>query len=627
LTTISAAVALLSSTCACYVAALSLRFSRAPGWRDQRWFALVACSVAAYSALNVPASVRVGDAVVVHCSRLQLVCAALHAVAWLRYSAVRLRIPAVRAERWVIPTAAAAALLGVAAAYPGGVNHRPFAPLGITYNEPVVTPIGNVVIALVLGLHLVPCWRFAAAARRGIPYARLHLVALSFLLLMGVNDALAQAHVLATPYLVDVGFIVPVAAVGYALTSRFVEDAREHARLRVDLEQEVALRTAELRAAQGALHEKLTSLAQVAAGVAHEVNNPASVVAANLQFLSELPAAAIAGPARSAVQESIVAMERLSGVVRQLLDTGRTAADAARRRTVRLRPLAEEAVRMAQARCGSRVRITNAVSDELTAAAQDGVLAQVLANLVVNGAQAIPEGRDGGVVLRGEEVDGGVRVTVEDDGVGMSPDILQRVFDPFFTTKPFGNGTGLGLSVSRGLVVSLGGDLRLESTPGRGTRATVELPRGAAPPSRPQEPPRCPAPVAPRRIRVLLVDDDPMVRVALSRQLEARYDVRTACGVEEALSLVRGDAFDLVLCDLMMPDGGGERLYEMLRADAPAMARQVVFVTGGAVNDEARRFLDEQPQPVLYKPFQLEELVEVAERVLPQLAELSSFET
>ena len=165
---------------------------------------------------------------------------------------------------------------------------------------------------------------------------------------------------------------------------------------------------------------------------------------------------------------------------------------------------------------------------------------QVLVNLVVNAVQAIPDHRaDGRVVLRAETEGDRVRMVVEDNGAGIEPDVLRRVFEPFFTTKPFGSGTGLGLAVSRGLVASLGGDLRLESRPGQGTRAVVELARAEAPALDDSRP--APARHAGPRLRLLLVDDEPAFLSSLRRLLEPHYRVEVASGVDDGLARLEAE--------------------------------------------------------------------------------------
>lgn len=617
--TFAAAIALMSAGIACYVAVLSAQFSRAPGWQDQRYFSVAALAAAAYAALNVPTSASIfSDDTAIVCTRIQLGLAALHAYAWLRYSGVLVGHAGSRAERWIpwiVALVAAGAILPHAY-FTGGIRRDTFEPLGIHYRTSMTTPLGDAAYALLLGVVLIPVVRFFGAWRRGIPNSGVQFLALAFLLLLGVNDLLVVSDVYEAPYLLDLAFLLPIAVVGYVLTSRFVEDSRAHQALRHDLERQVAERTAELGRAQEALHraEKLAALGQFAAGVAHEVNNPASVVTANLAYLAEAESEALSEDGRDAVKESIHSVRRIAAIVRQLLDAGRLAASPDARCSVPLRPLGDHAASVARARFGKRVRTTNLVPEELHASGHEGVISQVVVNLVTNAVQAIPEHRSNGhVVIRAETNHDRVSLVVDDNGAGMEPEVLRRAFEPFFTTKPFGSGTGLGLAVSRGLIMSLGGDLHLESTPGVGTRATIELALSANP--EPREAERTEERMLPPRHRVLIVDDESAVLRSLRRVLEPRYGVELASGVDDALGRIAEECFDLVLCDVMMPAGGGERLYSTLLDRSPAAARRVVFFTGGAVTDAARQFLRNQPQPVLYKPLDLEQLARVADEM------------
>jgi signal transduction histidine kinase/CheY-like chemotaxis protein len=614
---LASAIALLSAAIALYVSALSSQFSRAPGWRDQRYFSLAALAGACYAALNLPTdSGLFSDEAVVITSRIQVAVAALHSYAWLRYTSVLVGAGRPRLDRILVPILAAFGAVGALTPLflPGGVRIHTFEPFG-SYRTALSSTAGDVAYAVVLGLLAVPIARLAVAWRRGTPTAGLQLAALVSLIGMGANDALVVAGVYSAPYLADIGFLLPAAAVGYGLTSRFVEDARAHRALRVDLERQVAERTAELGRAQEALHraEKLAALGQFAAGVAHEVNNPAAVISANLAFLEEGEAEALSDDGRSALRESVQSVQRIAVIVRQLLDAGRLAASPEARSSVALRPLGESAMSVARARFGKRVRVTNLVPEELHAWGHEGVLLQVLVNLVANAVQSIPDHRsDGHVVVRGESSGERVTLVVDDNGSGMEPEVLRRVFEPFFTTKPFGSGTGLGLAVSRGLILSLGGDVRLESEPGKGSCAIVELAASPAP-SREARPAaevtRFP------RLRLLVIDDETAVRSSLRRLLEPRFVVQVAGGVDEGLERFESDGYDLVLCDVMMPAGGGERFYRDMMGRAPGLARRIVFFTGGAVTEAARQFLREQPQPVLHKPLDVEQLLVIAERV------------
>jgi CheY-like chemotaxis protein/anti-sigma regulatory factor (Ser/Thr protein kinase) len=304
-----------------------------------------------------------------------------------------------------------------------------------------------------------------------------------------------------------------------------------------------------------------------------------------------------------------VSVRRISGIVRQLLDAGRLAAAAEKLHPVAVRAAAEEAMLAASARYGKRARATNRVSPGLHVHAQEGVVIQVLSNLVVNATQAISETRsDGRIVIDAVRDGARLKVIVEDNGSGIDPQTLRRVFEPFFTTKPAGMGTGLGLALSRGLVSGLGGELSLESKPGVGTRAILELP-AADPPV--VVPAGATVTQLRTRPRILVVDDEPAVRSSLRRLLEPRYAVELAGDVEDGLRRLDAQRFDIVLCDVGMPDGGGERLYRSLEASAPDVASRVVFLTGGAADESSRDFLSGQHRPVLYKPLDVEQLVRV----------------
>ncbi|HTN52523.1 MAG TPA: ATP-binding protein [Anaeromyxobacter sp.] len=618
----AAALSLMAAALGAYVALLAHRFGHAPTFPDQGWFARVALSAAAFTLCNlVTTGQGAWPALVVTFARFQLLFAALNVAAWLHYASAHLQRPSRLDRPASIALVGAGLLLLVPGfGFTGRVVDTRFAPLELVYHNAELTPAGDLVlVALCAGILLVIA-RFLAARRRRVPHAGLHAGALAFLLAMAVNDSLVLAGVLRTPYLLDVGFIFPVAAVAYALGSRVVADARALAALRSELEGQVAERSRDLARSEAARvrAEKLAALGQLSAGVAHEVNNPAAILSANLSYLNEAVQArgALPADAQECLRESSQAVDRIARMVRQLLDASRLAAAAGDRpgEPVRLAAVASEAVRLSRLRTG-RVPVLLEVPEGLWAQAQEQLVLQVLVNLIVNGAQAIPAEREGRVVVRGGRAGDRVRLLVEDDGAGMDVETLRRVFEPFFSTKPFGTGTGLGLAVSRGLVTSMGGDLRLESAQGVGTRAVVELPATEAPPVEPSRP--VPAPQGPRR-SVLLVDDDPAVRTALGRLLGDRFSIATAAGADEGIALARTDRFDVVLCDVMMPQGGAERLTAALEREAPAVAARIVFLTAGATTPSARAFLAGERRPVLLKPLDVGELERLAEQIAPE---------
>ncbi len=202
---------------------------------------------------------------------------------------------------------------------------------------------------------------------------------------------------------------------------------------------------------------------------------------------------------------------------------------------------------------------------------------------------------------------------VHDTGAGIPPAVLPHIFDPFFTTKPVGMGTGLGLSVCHGIVTKLGGDIQVESKPGVGTTFRVSLRRGADRAKTERPPPELPPQDLPRG-RVLVVDDEVMVGNSLRRILAKDHDVvvctsgRDALAAVSAAETVSKGGFDLILCDVMMPDVTGMDMYEELSRTAPKIAARMVFMTGGTFTPRARDFLDKVPNPRLDKPIDVKAL-------------------
>jgi PAS domain S-box-containing protein len=376
--------------------------------------------------------------------------------------------------------------------------------------------------------------------------------------------------------------------------------------------------TEQVRAqAQLMVSDRMASVGTLAAGVAHEINNPLAVVLGNLELAVraavEMSTEANVSPRLTELQESLHdardAAQRVREIVRDLKIFSRAEED--RRTAVDVQRVLESTLRMAWTEIRHRARLVKTYGKVPCVDANESRLGQVFLNLIVNAAQAIPEGHANANEIRvttGTDAAGRVVVEVRDTGPGMAPETLKMLFTPFFTTKPAGVGTGLGLIICQRIVNGLGGEITAESRPGSGTVMRVALP--AAQGNRVEEAPAAiEPPAAARRGRVLVVDDDKRVGAMLHNVLSDEHDVEVLASAKEALErLSAGQRYDVILCDMMMPVVSGMDFYEVLRDSAGEQADRIVFLTGGAFTARAREFLDRVPNTSLEKPFKLRDL-------------------
>jgi CheY-like chemotaxis protein len=288
-------------------------------------------------------------------------------------------------------------------------------------------------------------------------------------------------------------------------------------------------------------------------------------------------------------------------IVRDVMLFSRTEEDV--RKPVHVGHALRAALSLADNEIRHRARVTLDIDDVPPVLANESRLSQVFLNLLVNAAQAIPEGHadrnEIAVAVRHREAS--VVVEVRDTGCGIPPEHRQRLFDPFFTTKPLGIGTGLGLAICHGIVTALGGEIDVESAVGKGSTFRVVLPATAeaVPPEIPSPGPRR----ACRRGRILVVDDEPLFCRMAARTIGIEHEVVTLTDSSEALRLLRaGERFDVVVADLAMPVLTGMELHaEVARVD-PGQAERMLFVTGGVFTPLAAEFVARHPSRVLEKP-------------------------
>jgi CheY-like chemotaxis protein len=362
---------------------------------------------------------------------------------------------------------------------------------------------------------------------------------------------------------------------------------------------------------------------QLVSGVAHELNNPLSVILGYAQLLAERN---VSSDVRRPIDVILAQGGRMAKIVQSLLLFSRQR--KAERGAVDVREAIEQPVSLrATQLLLSGIRLSATYGDGVPAAEGDAhQLQQVFLNLILNAEQSILGSGAGdqrvGDAIRittGARLERGeiwVVVTVTDNGPGVPPDVLPRIFEPFFTTKKVGEGTGLGLSVSYGIIQQHGGRLGVESEPGR-TVFTIELPAVSAASGTPAAERAAPGSVGGGRgRRALVVDDEPGVLDLVATLLQqAGWQVETASGGRMARERLRAADYDLVLADMRMPDGSGEDLYRDIATWREDLAARFLFMTGDTANPEAWQFLDETRVPVIEKPFTAQMLLTAVERV------------
>ncbi|MFT3692748.1 MAG: PAS domain S-box protein [Kofleriaceae bacterium] len=364
-----------------------------------------------------------------------------------------------------------------------------------------------------------------------------------------------------------------------------------------------------------AVADRMLSVGTLAAGVAHEINNPLAYVSANLQILAtELPKILYGdgtlrfGPEEleSVIADAQEGAVRVSAIVRDLRALARPE-DHAQGPVDVLHVLAQS-IKMTNNEMRHRARLVTAYQEVPPVNANASRLSQVFINLLTNAAHAIEDGH----VERNEvriRVTGDserVHVEIEDTGVGIPASVLPRIFDPFFTTKPSGVGVGLGLSICDRIIESFGGAITVTSKLGFGTTFRVSLPVAAQLPlALDQEP----ALGAQPRTRILMIDDEAAVGRSIRLLLAPDHEVINVTRALEGLELLAaGERFDLILCDVMMPEMSGIELYSQLEARFPAYTERIVFMTGGAFTSQAREALETIGAPRLEKPFSEQQL-------------------
>lgn len=381
--------------------------------------------------------------------------------------------------------------------------------------------------------------------------------------------------------------------------------------------------------------DRMASLGTLAAGIAHEINNPLTYVIANLQLIEEemprlvhdyVAAVHRAGSAQAPdahaagtinrlnevgarLHDALEGAERIRGIVLHVKTFSRAGDE--HRTYVDVRSVLDSSIKVVFSEIRQRARLFKEYNHTPLVLANPGQLGQVFLNLLLNAAHAIDEEnpqKNSIRVATRTAPSGEILIEISDTGRGIPPDALERIFDPFFTTKPLGVGTGLGLSICHGIIRSLNGSITVESMPGKGTTFRILLPPSTEHITTPK-----PALIAvpPLRGKILIIDDEPRLAEAVRDMIGGEHDTSIVTTGTDALTLLMRepeDRFDLILCDLHMPEISGMDLHQKLAELRPSVADRMVFMSGGAFTARSREFVGRINNTCIDKPLDLHEL-------------------
>jgi len=364
---------------------------------------------------------------------------------------------------------------------------------------------------------------------------------------------------------------------------------------------------------------RLATVGEMAAGIAHEINNPLTAVIGYAQFVmqEDLPK-----DVKKDVELINEGAQRVAGIVKRLLAFARQTKP--QRDFVNINDVINTTLDLrAYHLKTSNVEVTTKLDPDLPITVADGgQLQQVFLNLIINAeAEMRAAHGKGKLLIKTGKVEDNIRISFKDDGPGIARENLDKVFNPFFTTRQVGQGTGLGLSICYGIVTEHGGKIWAESKPGKGAIFIVELPIVAEPEQLPMA--EAPVPETPKvaKAKILVVDDEATVRDLLKRTLEEEgHEVECVDNAEDALELVQKKRYSLILLDVKMPGMSGPELYQRMNKITKSLARRVVFVTGDVIGTSTQEFLKRTKARYIAKPFEVEQMKKEINSILAEEA-------
>lgn len=587
---------------------ISLAFARAPGWQSYRVFALIAFLLGLYATNNAFVLQGADVSSLTNISgRINVSIGVMVPALWVVFSRVRNDELFTNVDKALLAILVPLAILThVPGVVVTGTHLTHIQSLGLSYRTPEVSPLGQLLYGVSLFTMIVIANRYIHKARGGTTGAKVSALGMVVFVLLACEEVLVALELVALPYLADLGFAGITLSFAAELSARVSDESIALKALNRDLEELVDARSSDLAETREALlvAERHAAIGQLASGVGHEINNPLAYVSGNLTFLREYKGIHTwTADELEAIDEALDGVERISRIVRDLTVFSSTSENT--QEVADVQRAIRSAIRIAGAQHKLDTEVRTNVASIGNVKMDESKLTQVLVNLLVNAAQAsVGQGPHKitveCVVAAGKQV-----VEVSDTGTGIDAASLERIFDPLYTTKEVGQGTGLGLYVCRGIVEEAGGSISVRSRQGFGTTFSLELPATkrksttvtTIPPKSSPE-----AAVLYADISIYIIDDEAHVTRALQRMLKGSDVALENDGLAALRHLEKNANYDVVICDLMMPDFTGMEIFEALDKANSTLCSNFLFITGGAVTSAAEAFLERGDIKYLLKP-------------------------
>jgi len=413
----------------------------------------------------------------------------------------------------------------------------------------------------------------------------------------GIGEGLAEAAIF--PLRNEKGEIIGFRGLGRDITER--KKAEEE---RKQLEQKAQLAS------------RLACVGELASGVAHEINNPLTGVIGYAHLL--LDRRDIPKDIRHDLEIINEGAQRVAGIVRKLLTFA--GQHKPEQKLADINEIISTTLDLrAYELASNNIRVAFQPARDLPMTIVDpGQLQQVFLNLIINAEteMKLAHGK-GKLSIKAEHIDNIIRISFKDNGPGIARENLEKIFNPFFTTREVGQGTGLGLNLCHGIITEHKGRIWAESRLGRGATFFVELPVVTKDRQSVLLEPPAKEPERVTKAKILVIDDEPLVRQLVSRVLsEEGHEVEAVANAEDALKRIKSKRYSRILLDIKMPGMGGINLYKQFQEIAPSLKKRVVFVTGDVMGKHTTDFLAKTKAPYITKPFNAEQLKTEINRIL-----------